>query len=76
MAKRASPPILRTITQKSWCAVRASPGRPDWIPTSSVAPIMDEARRLAAEDDRHCGPDWARLHPVIGVRPVTLTVEL
>ncbi len=77
MARPATPPVLRTITQKSWCAIRrtADSGK-EWIPTSSVGAIMDEARRLAAEDDRHCGPDWARLNPVIGIRPVTLTTEL
>ncbi len=77
MAVRARAPVapsIPAIIQKSWCVVRRTEGR-EWIPTSSISPAMDECRRLAAEDDRHCGADWARDNPVVAVCPVTLTTN-
>ncbi len=73
MASQTTPPIPRTITQKSWCVVRASPDGPDWI--SDVEPAEDLARRMTTENDR-AYPAWAKLHPVVAVRPCTITVEL
>ena len=63
------PPL---ILKSLWAAVRHSPDGPEWIDTNAIGVNTAHVRDLFEITDRDI-PDWAKLHPVLRIVPITIT---